>query len=136
MNLLINATRLLSSNVTRNEPELSEGSVALSGAGCSGAQVWAEVMGAEAALVRVQLVSGTHAISTALAAVLRPGDELLAVAGRQCSGAERPSKHESNLWVREHASRLELLAAQHLACSGPQYSIWSPGCRPMATGSC
>jgi cystathionine beta-lyase family protein involved in aluminum resistance len=42
----------------------------------------AEVMGAEAALVRSQLVSGTHAISTALAAVLRPGDELLAVAGR------------------------------------------------------
>ena len=39
-------------------------------------------MGAEAALVRIQLVSGTHAIATALAAVLRPGDELLAVAGR------------------------------------------------------
>ena len=47
------------------------------------AQVMAEVMGAEAALVRVQLVSGTHAIATALAAVLRPGDELLAVAGRR-----------------------------------------------------
>ena len=46
------------------------------------AQVMAEVMGAEAALVRVQLVSGTHAIATALAAVLRPGDEMLAVAGR------------------------------------------------------
>ena len=45
-------------------------------------QVMAEVMGAEAALVRTQLVSGTHAIATALMAVLRPGDELLAVAGR------------------------------------------------------
>lgn len=42
----------------------------------------AEVMGAEAALVRTQLVSGTHAIATALFAVLRPGDELLAVAGK------------------------------------------------------
>lgn len=49
------------------------------------AQVMAEVMGAEAALVRIQLVSGTHAISTALFSVLRPGDELLAVAGR-CAG--------------------------------------------------
>ena len=46
------------------------------------AQVIAEVMGAEAALVRCQLVSGTHAISTALFACLRPGDRLLAVAGR------------------------------------------------------
>ena len=46
------------------------------------AQVMAEVMGAEAALVRAQFVSGTHAIATALFAVLRPGDELLAVVGK------------------------------------------------------
>lgn len=44
-------------------------------------QIYAEVMGAEAALVRVQFVSGTHAIATALYGVLRPGDELLAVVG-------------------------------------------------------
>ena len=44
-------------------------------------QVFATVMGAESAIVRVQLVSGTHAIACALYGVLRPGDELLAVAG-------------------------------------------------------
>ncbi len=44
-------------------------------------QVFAEVLGAEAAAVRVQFVSGTHAIAAALYGVLRPGDELLAVAG-------------------------------------------------------
>lgn len=44
-------------------------------------QVFAEVMQAEAAIVRVQFVSGTHAIACALFGVLRPGDELLAVAG-------------------------------------------------------
>lgn len=44
-------------------------------------QVYAEVMGAEAALVRVQFVSGTHAIATALFGVLRPGDHMLSVAG-------------------------------------------------------
>ncbi|MEM6426565.1 MAG: aminotransferase class I/II-fold pyridoxal phosphate-dependent enzyme [Cyanobacteria bacterium P01_D01_bin.128] len=44
-------------------------------------QVFAEVMQAEAAAVRVQFVSGTHAIACALFGVLRPGDELLAVAG-------------------------------------------------------
>lgn len=44
-------------------------------------QVYADVMGAEAAAVRVQFVSGTHAIACALYGVLRPGDEMLAVAG-------------------------------------------------------
>ena len=44
-------------------------------------QVFAQVMGAEAAAVRVQFVSGTHAIASCLYGVLRPGDELLAVAG-------------------------------------------------------
>jgi hypothetical protein len=39
-------------------------------------------MGAEAALARAQFVSGTHAIATALFTALRPGDELLAVAGK------------------------------------------------------
>ncbi|MEO0969200.1 MAG: methionine gamma-lyase family protein [Cyanobacteria bacterium J06639_18] len=44
-------------------------------------KVFAEVMGTEAAVVRVQFVSGTHAIACALFGVLRPGDEMLAVAG-------------------------------------------------------
>ncbi|QQE66060.1 aluminum resistance family protein [Leptolyngbya sp. BL0902] len=43
--------------------------------------VFAEVFQAEAALVRSQFVSGTHAIACALYGVLRPGDECLAVAG-------------------------------------------------------
>ena len=43
--------------------------------------VMADVMGAEAAAVRIQFVSGTHAIAAGLFACLRPGDELLAVAG-------------------------------------------------------
>lgn len=44
-------------------------------------QVFAEVVGAETAAVRVQFVSGTHAIACALYGILRPGDELLAVVG-------------------------------------------------------
>ena len=44
-------------------------------------KVFARVMQTEAAVVRVQLVSGTHAIACALCGVLRPGDEMLAVAG-------------------------------------------------------
>ncbi len=44
-------------------------------------KVFAEIMAAEAAIVRIQFVSGTHAIACALFGVLRPGDEMLAVAG-------------------------------------------------------
>ena len=44
-------------------------------------RVIAELMGAESALVRLQLFSGTHAISSALFGVLRPGDTLLCVSG-------------------------------------------------------
>ncbi|MDS3862422.1 methionine gamma-lyase family protein [Thermosynechococcaceae cyanobacterium BACA0444] len=44
-------------------------------------QILADILGTEAALVRVQFVSGTHAIAAALFGVLRPGDELLSVVG-------------------------------------------------------
>ncbi|MDM8212829.1 methionine gamma-lyase family protein [Enterococcus hirae] len=43
--------------------------------------VYAEVFGAEKALVRPQIISGTHAITTSLMGILRPGDELLYITG-------------------------------------------------------
>ena len=43
--------------------------------------IFAELWGAEKALVRTQFVSGTHALTAALFGVLRPGDELLSVTG-------------------------------------------------------
>ena len=45
-------------------------------------RVFARVLQAEAAAVRLQYVSGTHAIAAALFGVLRPGDRLLALTGR------------------------------------------------------
>ncbi len=45
-------------------------------------QAYAAVFGAEAALVRVQISSGTQAIAACLFGVLRPGDVLLSVTGR------------------------------------------------------
>lgn len=44
--------------------------------------IYADVFGAEAGLVRPQIISGTHAISIALFGVLRPGDELLYMTGK------------------------------------------------------
>lgn len=44
--------------------------------------LYAEIFKGEAALVRPQIISGTHAIATALLGVLRPGDELVYVTGQ------------------------------------------------------
>ncbi|MGG0643737.1 methionine gamma-lyase family protein [Sporosarcina gallistercoris] len=45
-------------------------------------QVYADVFGAEASLVRGQIISGTHAIAISLFGILRPGDELLYITGK------------------------------------------------------
>ncbi|MDQ0253621.1 cystathionine beta-lyase family protein involved in aluminum resistance [Evansella vedderi] len=45
-------------------------------------KIYAQVFGGEKAIVRPQIVSGTHAISTALFGLLRPGDELLYITGK------------------------------------------------------
>ena len=45
-------------------------------------EVWADVMGAEAAVVRHTIISGTHALSTGLFGILRPGDVMYSVAGK------------------------------------------------------
>jgi cystathionine beta-lyase family protein involved in aluminum resistance len=44
-------------------------------------KIYAHVFGAEAALVRIGFVNGTHAISAALFAAMRPGETLLSVTG-------------------------------------------------------
>lgn len=45
-------------------------------------ELYAEVFGAECALVRTQFVSGTHALATVLFGILRPGDELVSLTGK------------------------------------------------------
>ena len=44
-------------------------------------QVFADVLKAEDCLVRGQFISGTHALTVALFAFLRPGDTLLSITG-------------------------------------------------------
>ncbi len=44
--------------------------------------IYAEVFGGEAGLVRPQIISGTHAIAISLFGVLRPGDELIYITGK------------------------------------------------------
>ena len=44
--------------------------------------VWADIFGTESALVRHNIVNGTHALSIGLFGLLRPGDILLSVTGK------------------------------------------------------
>ncbi|PKM50666.1 MAG: hypothetical protein CVV02_10300 [Firmicutes bacterium HGW-Firmicutes-7] len=60
-------------------------------------EVYASVFNAEAALVRPQIISGTHALTVALFGNLRPGDELLSPIGKPYDTLEgvigiRPTK--------------------------------------------
>ncbi len=45
-------------------------------------KIFAEVLGGEKALVRSQFISGSHALTVALFAYLRPGDNLLSITGK------------------------------------------------------
>ena len=45
-------------------------------------EIWADVMGAEAAFVRHSIVNGTQALTIGLFGVLRPGDILFSIAGK------------------------------------------------------
>ena len=51
-------------------------------------KIFADVLEAEKAVVRAQLVSGTHAIASSLFGVLRPGDNLLSITGRPYESLE------------------------------------------------
>ena len=44
-------------------------------------EIYAKIFKAEDALVRMQLISGTHALSVTLSALLRPGDTMISITG-------------------------------------------------------
>ncbi len=91
-------------------------------------QVFAEIMGAQAAAVRVQFVSGTHAITCALFGCLRPGDELLAVAGAPYDTLEeviglRGQGQGSLLEFGISYRQLDLTSEGKIDCSGLNSAI-------------
>lgn len=84
-------------------------------------KVYADVFHAQAALVRPQLISGTHALTIALSGNLRPGDEILSPVGKPYDtlegviGIKRdsdsntgvlPAKDENNQDVLKPSGRL------------------------------
>ncbi len=64
-------------------------------------KVFADVLGAEDALVRSQFISGSHALTVALFAFLRPGDLMLSI-----TGTPYDTLHEV-IGIKENASSLK-----------------------------
>lgn len=58
-------------------------------------EILADIMGAEDALIRHSIVSGTHAITIGLFAMLRPGDTLLAATGAPYDTLEQVIGHKT-----------------------------------------
>ncbi|MFD2829023.1 methionine gamma-lyase family protein [Corticicoccus populi] len=58
--------------------------------------IYADVFGAEDALVRTQIISGTHAISLVLLSLLKKGDELLYITGEPYDTLEKVIGHDEN----------------------------------------
>lgn len=70
-------------------------------------KVFADVLGCEDALVRSQFISGTHALTVALFAYLRPGDTMLSI-----SGLPYDTLHEV-IGIQENASSLKSFGVKY-----------------------
>ena len=69
--------------------------------------VFAEVLGGEDALVRPQLISGTHALTVCFFGLLRPGDMLLSINGKPYDTLDEVSG------IRENPSSLKALKVNY-----------------------
>lgn len=70
-------------------------------------KIFAEVLGAEDSLVRGQFISGTHALTVALFAFLRPGDTMLSVSGKPYDTLD------SVIGLEENASSLKAFGVKY-----------------------
>ena len=104
-------------------------------------RVFARVLQAEAAAVRLQFVSGTHAIAAALFGVLRPGDRLLALTGRPYDTLEevigiRGSGQGSLAEFGVTYAELDLLAAGGIDWAGLEDALAVPTRMVLIQRSC
>ena len=70
-------------------------------------EIFAEVLGAEDALVRSQFISGSHALTVALFAYLRPGDLMLSI-----TGTPYDTLHEV-IGIKENGSSLKAFGVNY-----------------------
>ena len=93
-------------------------------------RVYASVFGAEAAIVRAQIISGTHAITLSLFGVLRPGDELVYITGKPydtlqsiVDGGEKDTGSLKDFGIRY--SHIDLIDNKEIDWDGVQKAVTS-----------
>lgn len=91
-------------------------------------RVYAEVFGAEAAIVRPQIISGTHAITLSLFGVLRPGDQLVYITGKPydtlqsiVDGGEQDTGSLKDFGI--HYSHVDLLDNKEIDWNGVKQAV-------------
>ncbi len=70
-------------------------------------RIYARILGSEDALVRSQFISGSHALTVALFALLRPGDMLLSITGKPYDTLEEV------IGIKENASSLQAFGIKY-----------------------
>jgi cystathionine beta-lyase family protein involved in aluminum resistance len=70
-------------------------------------KIFSDVLGAEDSLVRGQFISGTHALTVALFAFLRPGDTMLSISGKPYDTLD------SVIGIEENASSLKAFGVKY-----------------------
>ena len=70
-------------------------------------RIFADILGGEDALVRTQIVSGTHALTIALFAFLRPNDTMLSITGKPYDTLEKV------IGIEENASSLKAFGIKY-----------------------
>ena len=67
-------------------------------------EIYAKIFNAEDALVRAQLISGTHALAVTLFGILRPGDTMLSISGAPYDTLQ------TAIWISKEESKSSLKA--------------------------
>ena len=73
-------------------------------------EIYSEVFKAEDALVRIQLISGTHALAVTLFGILRPGDTMISITGEPYDTLQTvigTSKEQSKSSLKEFGVKYE-----------------------------
>ena len=71
-------------------------------------EIYADIFKCESALVRTQFISGTHALSTTLFGLLRPGDTMLSISGKPYDTLDEV------IGIQENASSLKSFGVNYM----------------------
>ncbi|MBO5568219.1 MAG: methionine gamma-lyase family protein [Clostridia bacterium] len=92
-------------------------------------RIYAELLGTESALVRIGFVNGTHALTTALFALARPGEAILSLTGLPYDTLQEVIGIRGNSFGSLKFYGIEYRQVELAADGGPDYKAIAEACR-------